>query len=156
MSLPKVLTEAIKLEIFLSNHCRAVAERAANPVLRPILDLLAEESMLHATKLRHISETELEDPANFAFAIDGIAIIGQKLGELVLQTDPHVLVVRGMKLEEMLRNFYRDLSESTAGLGEHDISPLLSAIASDEDYHWALLDSARVLLGQDLTPKEET
>jgi len=155
MGLPKVLTEVIKVEISLSNHCRAVAERAINPVLKPVLDLLAEESMLHATKLRCISETELEDPANSASAIDRIAVIGEKLGELVLQTDPHVLVVRGMKLEEMLRNFYRDLSESTAGLGEHNISPLLSAIASDEDYHWSLLDSARALLGQDLTPEEE-
>ncbi len=75
----------------------------------------------------------------------------RELGALSTKTDLPKLVSMGIELEERLGRLYKYLSESTAAYEGDEVSSIFQSLATDEDFHWVLLESARVLLAQDLT-----
>lgn len=155
MDLGKPISEAIKVETILANHYKVRSEVEHTPFFKRMLALLAEECALHAAKLRILSKTEAGELGNFAAAMDEMRVIKDTLGDLVLHRDVRALALRGMKLEQMLADFYGALAERTAELGAQDISSVLHAISGEEEHHCQLLRTARVLLRHGRIAEEE-
>ncbi len=155
MGLAKLLAGVIKVEIFLANHYKVSARKTKNPILSRVLNLLGEESMLHATKLKFMCKEELDFPSNFAPLIDHLAAIEDRLGELVTQTHPSAVVLKGMNIERELASFYMDLRDLCAESDKVEISSFFQSLMADEEYHCSLLLSVRSFLGKNQSFDEE-